>query len=81
MLYVDIYEGILPASWPLVGGSHLSLWPIFNIADSAIFVGVALILIFQNRFFSHHEEDAHPVAADDAAAAQARHDAEASEVA
>jgi signal peptidase II len=81
MLYVDIYEGILPASWPLVGGSHLSLWPIFNIADSAIFVGVALILIFQNRFFSNHEEDAHPVAADDTAAAQARHDAEASEVA
>ncbi|MCA8833015.1 lipoprotein signal peptidase [Hymenobacter pini] len=80
MLYVDIYEGILPASWPLVGGSHVSLWPIFNIADSAIFVGVALILLFQSRFFSHHEE-AHPLAADDLAAAQARRDAEASEVA
>ncbi|RSK47998.1 lipoprotein signal peptidase [Hymenobacter rigui] len=80
MLYVDIYEGILPASWPLVGGSHVSLWPIFNIADSAIFVGVALILLFQSRFFAHHQA-AHPVAADDVAAAQARRDAEASEVA
>ncbi|WP_426489801.1 lipoprotein signal peptidase [Hymenobacter sp. 102] len=80
MLYVDIYEGILPASWPLVGGSHVSLWPIFNIADSAIFVGVALILLFQSRFFAHHEQ-AHPLAADDVAAAQARRDAEASEVA
>ena len=80
MLYVDIYEGILPTSWPLVGGSHVSLWPIFNIADAAIFVGVALILLFQGRFFAHHEA-AHPVAADDAQAAQARRDAEASEVA
>jgi signal peptidase II len=80
MLYVDIYEGILPASWPLVGGSHVSLWPIFNIADSAIFVGVALILLFQSRFFAHHEQ-AHSLAAEDATAAQARRDAEASEVA
>lgn len=80
MLYVDIYEGILPTSWPLVGGSHVSLWPIFNIADAAIFVGVALILLFQGRFFAH-QEAAHPVAADDVAAAQARRDAEASEVA
>lgn len=80
MLYVDIYEGFLPNAWPLVGGTHVSLWPIFNIADSAIFVGVALILLFQSRFFGHHEE-AHPLAADDVAAAQARHDAEASELA
>ena len=80
MLYVDIYEGILPSTWPLVGGSHLSVWPIFNIADSAIFVGVALILLFQNRFFGHHLEATEPLATD-AAAAQAHRDAEASEMA
>ncbi|RYU78592.1 lipoprotein signal peptidase [Hymenobacter persicinus] len=79
MLYLDLYEGILPASWPLIGGTHLSLWPIFNIADSAIFIGVVLILLNQNRFFSH--ENAHPLAADDQAAAEARHDAETSEIA
>lgn len=79
MLYVDIYEGFLPASWPLVGGTHLSLWPIFNIADSAIFVGVACILLFQSRFFSQ-SDNSHPLAADDVAAAQARHDAEATDV-
>jgi len=61
MIYVDIYEGFLPESWPLVGGSHLSLWPIFNIADSAIFVGVVLILIFQGRFFAEDTPQAHPV--------------------
>ena len=79
MLYLDLYEGILPASWPLVGGSHLSLWPIFNIADSAIFIGVVLILLNQNRFFIH--EDSQPQPADSRAAAQARHDAETTEVA
>jgi signal peptidase II len=51
MLYVDIYEGFVPAAWPLVGGKYVSLWPIFNIADSSIFVGVALILLLQGRFF------------------------------
>jgi len=51
MLYVDVYEGFLPAAWPLVGGKYVSLWPIFNIADSSIFIGVALILLLQGRFF------------------------------
>lgn len=51
MLYADIYEGFLPAAWPLIGGKYVSLWPIFNVADSSIFVGVALILLLQGRFF------------------------------
>ncbi|HEX8349871.1 MAG TPA: lipoprotein signal peptidase [Hymenobacter sp.] len=55
MLYADLYEGFVPAAWPLIGGAHVSLWPIFNIADSAIFVGVLLILFNQNRFFNHEE--------------------------
>ena len=56
MFYVDIWEGKV-ADWvPLFGGDYLSLWPIFNIADSSIFVGVAIILIFQKHFFKEHEE-------------------------
>ena len=51
MIYVDIYEGFLPAAWPLIGGKYVSLWPIFNVADSSIFIGVALILLLQGRFF------------------------------
>ncbi|WP_019948756.1 lipoprotein signal peptidase [Hymenobacter aerophilus] len=81
MLYVDIYEGILPSTWPLVGGSHLSLWPIFNIADAAIFVGVALILLFQNRFYGQHFEAAEAEERAAKEATQARRDAEAPEVA
>jgi signal peptidase II len=55
MIYVDIYEGFLPASWPILGGKYVSLWPIFNLADSSIFIGVALILLLQGRFFKQTE--------------------------
>lgn len=51
MFYFDIWEGHLPEWMPLWGGSYTALWPIFNVADAAIFIGVALILIFQSRFF------------------------------
>lgn len=51
MFYIDIWEGRV-ADWvPLWGGDYLSLWPIFNIADASIFCGVAVILIFQKKFF------------------------------
>ncbi|MGD1841766.1 MAG: lipoprotein signal peptidase [Thermonemataceae bacterium] len=51
MFYIDIWEGILPEWVPLLGGKYYSFWPIFNIADASIFVGVFTILIFQGRFF------------------------------
>ena len=60
MFYLDIWEGVLPhfmPSWwpsflPAFGsGQYMSFWPIFNVADASIFVGVALILIFQKKFF------------------------------
>ncbi len=65
MLYVDIYEGFLPQNWPLVGGKYVSLWPIFNIADSSIFIGVAFILLNQSRFF-HQSEPVAVAAAENA---------------
>lgn len=53
MFYLDIWEGYV-ADWvPIWGGEKLALWPIFNIADAAIFVGVAWILVYQKRFFGH----------------------------
>ena len=72
MLYVDIYEGFLPQNWPLLGGKYVSLWPIFNIADSSIFIGVAVILLNQSRFFKQEEpvavaaSDSQPLVAPDA---------------
>ena len=57
MFYIDIWEGRV-ANWvPLFGGDYLSLWPIFNIADASIFVGVSIILIFQKVFFKEKVEE------------------------
>jgi signal peptidase II len=50
MIYVPIYRGYFPKSWPLVGGEYSSGFPVFNIADSCIFIGVALIMLNQRRF-------------------------------
>lgn len=51
MFYFDIWEGIIPHWVPVMGGSPMSLWPIFNVADSAIFIGVLIILFNQKKFF------------------------------
>jgi signal peptidase II len=58
MFYIDIWEGILPYWIPLIGGTPMSLWPIFNVADSAIFIGVVVILLNQSRFLSTPDEPA-----------------------
>jgi signal peptidase II len=51
MFYFDIWEGYIPDWVPLWGGGYTALWPIFNVADASIFIGVGIILVFQNRFF------------------------------
>ena len=56
MFYFDIWEGYIPDWVPLWGGSYTALWPIFNVADASIFVGVAIILLFQNRFFPEQKD-------------------------
>jgi signal peptidase II len=56
MFYLDIWEGIVPKWIPLIGGEFYSLWPIFNVADASIFVGVTIILIMQKKFFAEKDE-------------------------
>lgn len=51
MFYLDIWKGYVPEGWPLVGGNYYTLWPVFNIADVAISVGIVLVLVFQRRLF------------------------------
>jgi signal peptidase II len=52
MLYFPMYSGHFPDWFPFWGGDpFLFFRPVFNIADSAISVGVALIVLFQKRFF------------------------------
>lgn len=52
MFYVDICNCWIPEWLPIIGGQFYPLWPIFNVADASIFVGVAFILIFQRKFFN-----------------------------
>jgi len=55
MFYVDICHCQIPSWVPFIGDTTYPLWPIFNLADAAIFVGVVVILIFQSRFFAEQE--------------------------
>ena len=56
-IYLDIYDGPWPSWVPFVGeDARLFLWPIFNIADAAISIGIVVILFFQGRFFKMHEK-------------------------
>jgi len=52
MFYLDMWEGYVAEWIPFWGGRRIALWPIFNLADVSIFVGVFSILIFQKRFFT-----------------------------
>jgi signal peptidase II len=52
MLFFPLFEFSWPYWVPSVGGERFLFFsPVFNIADSSIFVGVVIILIFQRKFF------------------------------
>jgi signal peptidase II len=53
MLYFPLFHFQWPDWVPLKGGEYFEFFsPVFNIADSSIFIGVATILISQRRFFA-----------------------------
>lgn len=54
MLFFPLFDFHFPEAWPLLGGKNFLFFsPVFNIADSSIFIGVTIILIFQKKFFPH----------------------------
>lgn len=90
-IHVNLWRGYIPESIPLLGGTYAALFPIWNVADMAIVIGVVGILLFQRTFHeewqqaeldaaqpdtSHTEGDAVEAAENDESDAEDRHEGE-----
>ena len=51
--FFPLFDGYYPDWIPAFGGDYFLFFsPVFNIADSSIFIGVVTILALQKRFFA-----------------------------
>lgn len=58
MLYFPMFDGHFPEWLPRIGGDRFLFFSaIFNVADSAIFIGAVSLLVFSRRFFPETEEE------------------------
>lgn len=57
MLYFPLIESNFPSWMPFVGGEHFIFFsPVFNIADSAITVGIFVLVLFYHKTLSQSFE-------------------------
>ncbi|MES3017522.1 MAG: lipoprotein signal peptidase [Bacteroidota bacterium] len=58
MFYLPILQGTYPAWFPFWGGDEFIFFrPVFNVADSAISIGVVMILLYQKRYFKEEKKE------------------------
>ena len=58
MFYLDIWSGRLPSWVPWFAGQYVTCFPIFNLADIAILVGIALVILSRNKNTQESQEPA-----------------------
>lgn len=62
MFYFPLFSGIYPDWVPIVGGSDFQFFrPVFNVADSAISIGIFTIIFFYRKQFNKLDAKEEPV--------------------
>ena len=54
-IHVDVWRGTVAEWIPLIGGSTMALFPIWNVADMAIVLGVVAMLVIQHTHLEYEE--------------------------
>jgi len=49
-IHIDLWSGRVPEWVPLLGDRYMALFPIWNVADMSIVVGVGFVLFFQKAY-------------------------------
>lgn len=49
-IHFDLWSGRIPEWVPFLGDRYVALFPIWNVADMSIVIGVSLVLIFQKAY-------------------------------
>ena len=58
MLFFPLFDFVWPDWVPYMGGEEFLFFsPVFNVADSSIFLGVVTILIYQKKFFPEAQKE------------------------